>query len=357
MKRLNCIRVGIIGSGFIAKQKHLPAWKKAARNAQVVALSDPNVAQAEELASAHGISKVYKDYEQMLEAERLDVVDICSPPRTHAELAIRSLQSGAHALIEKPMAINTAECDQILAVAKEHGRKICIAHSDLFYPSFLKAREIVKKGTIGDFAGMRIFLSTPVDYITSKPDHWAHRLPGGVIGETGPHVIYMALAFINPIQRVRVEARKQLKQFPWSPYEDYRLDLMGESATCSVALTYATNRWAVQLGVCGEHPVRIANPGSSGGGARGSACHGSARKPAGGRDYLIQCVESPGSRRSASANWTFRLRLKRWRVRFVIADQTAWTFAASDHQRFLRVSRSATTVSPLSMSRRPAESR
>src|SRR6202453_2014074 len=252
MKRLNCIRVGIIGSGFIAKQNHLPAWKKAAKNAQVVALCDPNTAPAEELARAHGISKVYKDYQQMLQAERLDVVDICSPPRTHAELAIRSLQSGAHALIEKPMAINTAECDQILAVAKEHGRKICVGHSDLLYPSFLKASEIVKKGMIGDFAGMRIFLAPRVVEIASMPDDWAHRLPGGVIGETGPHVIYMALAFINPIQTVRVDARKQLNQFPWSPYEDYRLDLIGENATCSVALTYATNRWAVQLDLWGS---------------------------------------------------------------------------------------------------------
>jgi predicted dehydrogenase len=252
VKRLNRIRVGIIGSGFIAKQKHLPAWKKAKRNAEVVALSDPNVEQAETLAHTYGIAKVYKDFHQMLEAERLDVVDICSPPRTHAEIAIRSLKSGVHALIEKPMAISTEECDQILAVAKENGRKICVAHSDLFYPSFLKAREIVKQGTIGNFNGMRIFLSTPVDYITSRPDHWAHRLPGGVIGETGPHVIYMTLAFINPIQRVRIEGRKQLKQFPWSPYEDYRLDLMGQNATCSVALTYATNRWAVQLDLWGS---------------------------------------------------------------------------------------------------------
>src|ERR1700721_3210287 len=62
----------------------------------------------------------------------------------------------------------------------------------------------------------------------------------------------MALAFINPIQTVRVDARKQLNQFPWSPYEDYRLDLIGENATCSVALTYATNRWAVQLDVWGS---------------------------------------------------------------------------------------------------------
>jgi UDP-N-acetylglucosamine 3-dehydrogenase len=252
VKHLNRLRVGIIGSGFIAKQKHVPAWKKAGRNAEVVALSDSNVEQAETLAHAHGITMVYKDFHQMLETEQLDVVDICSPPRTHAEIAIRSLESGAHALIEKPMAINTDECDQILAAAKQTGRKICVAHSDLFYPSFLKAREIVKEGMIGDFGGMRIFLSTPSDYITSKPDHWAHRLPGGVIGETGPHVIYMTLAFINPIERVHVEARKQLKQFPWSPYEDYRLDLMGENATCSVALTYATNRWAVQLDVWGS---------------------------------------------------------------------------------------------------------
>ena len=246
------LRVGLIGSGFIAKQKHLPAWKKLGRKAYVVALCDPNVTQAEELARAHGIPRVYKDFQQMVQAERLDAVDICSPPRTHAELAIRSLEAGAHALIEKPMAINTDECDMIIAASKRSSRKVCVAHSDLFYPSFLKARELLKQGTIGDFRGMRIFLSTPTDYITSKPDHWAHHLPGGLIGETGPHVIYMTLAFINPIRDIQVRARKQLLEFPWSPYEDYRLELMGETASCSAALTYATNRWAVQLDLWGS---------------------------------------------------------------------------------------------------------
>ena len=246
------LRVGLIGSGFIAKQKHLPGWEKARKKVQVVALCDPNEAQAKELARAHRVPKVYKDFRQMLETEHLDAVDICSPPRTHAELAIRSLKAGAHALIEKPMAVNTEECDRILAAARETGRKICVAHSDLFYPSFLKAREMVRAGAIGDFRGMRIFLSTPMDYITSKPDHWAHKLPGGVIGETGPHVIYMTLAFINPIRAVRVNARKQLAAFPWSPYEDYRLDLIGDDASSSVALTYATNRWAVQLDLWGS---------------------------------------------------------------------------------------------------------
>ncbi len=247
------LRVGVIGSGFIAKQKHLPAWERLGAKAKVVALCDPQTAQAEELAKARNIPKVYGDVQEMLRTEHLDVVDICSPPRTHADIAIRSLAAGAHAMIEKPMAIGIEECDKIIAASKETGRKICVAHSDLFYPSFLRARELARQGAIGEFRGMRIFLSTPLDYITSKPDHWAHRLPGGVIGETGPHVIYMTLAFINPIQNVRVEARKQLSQFPWSPFEDYRLDLMGERASCSVALTYATNRWAVQLDLWGSN--------------------------------------------------------------------------------------------------------
>ncbi|MFN2500332.1 MAG: hypothetical protein ABR557_14730, partial [Pyrinomonadaceae bacterium] len=47
---------------------------------------------------------------------------------------------------------------------------------------------------------MRIMLSTPTDYMTSREDHWAHKLPGGVIGESGPHIVYMTLAFINPIR-------------------------------------------------------------------------------------------------------------------------------------------------------------
>jgi predicted dehydrogenase len=175
-----------------------------------------------------------------------------SPPRTHAELAVRSLESGAHALIEKPMAINTEECDRIIEAAGRYGRRVCVAHSDLFYPSFVKARELVKRGAIGEFRGMRIFLSTPINYITSKPDHWAHRLPGGVLGETGPHVTYMTLAFISPIRDVRVLARKQLTQFPWSPFEDYRVELIGDCASCSVALTYSTNRWAVQLDLWGS---------------------------------------------------------------------------------------------------------
>jgi predicted dehydrogenase len=162
-----------------------------------------------------------------------------------------ALERGVHVLLEKPMATSLAECDAIIAAAKKAGRSVSVAHSDLFYPSFMKARGLVESGAIGTFRGMRIFLSTPVDYITSKPEHWAHKLPGGVLGETGPHVIYMTLAFIRRITTLQAHAQKLLPEFPWSPYEDYRITLAGETAASSIALTYATSQWAAEVELWG----------------------------------------------------------------------------------------------------------
>jgi predicted dehydrogenase len=154
-------------------------------------------------------------------------------------------------MIEKPMAISADECDQIIEVAKESGRKICVAHSDLFYTSFMKARERVAHGDIGTFRAMRILLSTPTDYMTSRKDHWAHRLPGGVFGESGPHPTYLALAFINPIREVKVLGQHLLNEYPWSAFEDYRIDLVGDQGVCSVTLLYTSKHWAAEVEIWG----------------------------------------------------------------------------------------------------------
>ena len=120
-----------------------------------------------------------------------------------------------------------------------------------FIPRFSKPVKSSKRGRSANSGVCASFYPHPwTTYIQARP--LGARLPGGVIGETGPHVVYMTLAFINPIRAVQVDARKQLTKFPWSPYEDYRLELMGDNASCSVALTYATNRWAVQLDLWGS---------------------------------------------------------------------------------------------------------
>ena len=252
------LKVGLIGTGYIATQKHLPAWRRLRHLSEVVALCDVNQEHGRRVARQFGVPNVYKDIQQMLEKERPDIVDICTPPRTHAEVAIASLMGGAHVLIEKPMAMSTSECDSIILAAQQTNRKVCVAHSDLFYPAFLRAQEIYRQGKIGEFRGMRIFLSTPVDYMTSNSDHWANRLPGGVVGETGPHAVYLTLGFIKPVRDVICHGQKLLPQFPWSPFEDYRIDLIGENAVSSIALVYSSKQWIAQVEIWGgEGLLRI----------------------------------------------------------------------------------------------------
>jgi predicted dehydrogenase len=245
------VKAAIIGAGLIAGLKHIPAFRKHGGKIDLAALCDLNVEAARRMAAAHGIPRAYSDIAEMLDKERPDLVDICTPPGTHTRIAIQAMKAGSNVLIEKPMALTMEDCDAIVNAAKENKVKVCVGHSDLFYYPFIEARKLVREGAIGVFRGMRIFLSTPTDYITSKKDHWAHKLPGGIIGETGPHIVYMTLAFINPIREVSVNAMK-LMEYPWSPFEDYRIDLVGDNAMSSVTLSYTTSQWMARVEILGE---------------------------------------------------------------------------------------------------------
>ena len=246
------VRAAIIGSGLIAGKKHIPAFLRLRSKIDLVAICDLNIAAAKQVAARFGIPSTYSSVGEMLNSEKPDLVDICTPPQTHTRLAIEAMRHGCHVLVEKPMALTVADCDEIVQASKKYGLKVCVGHSDLFYEPFVKARRIVANGAIGRVRGMRIFLSTPTDYMTSRPEHWAHKLPGGVIGETGPHIVYMTLAFIPHIRSVSVDALKVMNDYPWSSFEDYRINLIGDDAISSATVVYTTDEWAAKVEVLGD---------------------------------------------------------------------------------------------------------
>jgi predicted dehydrogenase len=246
------LRVAVAGAGFISSGRHLPAWHKIRGIAEVVAVSDLNPALARTVAKTFGVRRTYADAGEMIAAERPDVLDICTPPATHATIASIAIRNDCHLLIEKPMALTVEDCEEIVAAALKKGREVCVAHTGLFYEPFLRAQQLVETGVIGSFQGMRIIVSTPTDYMTSKPEHWAHRLPGGAVGETGPHPIYMSLAFLHRVTRVSVEGVKLLPEYPWSQYEDYRINLIAEGGMSSISINYASNQWMVWVEIGGS---------------------------------------------------------------------------------------------------------
>jgi predicted dehydrogenase len=115
----------------------------------------------------------------------------------------------------------------------------------------MQAAERLRTGEIGDFIGIDISLSTPAAYMTLRKDHWAHRLPGGVVGETGPHAVYLALSFLKQVHGAEVQARKVLPKCPWSRFEDFRINLIGVNGIASIKLIYASDQWAASLDIIG----------------------------------------------------------------------------------------------------------
>lgn len=176
------LKVAVVGCGLIAKARHIPGYMTMKKKVDLCAVCDKNEQLARETAKKYHISKAYSDVSEMLSKEKLDIVDICVPPQIHAPIAIEAIENGCHVIMEKPMALKTSDCDQMIDAARKHGVKLCVIHNNIFDPPFLKAKKLVEDGAIGDFVGMRIFLSTHRSDMIDLKDHWYHKLPGGVMG-------------------------------------------------------------------------------------------------------------------------------------------------------------------------------
>src|SRR5205085_814387 len=96
------VRMGIVGTGRIAQNRHLPSYQRNDR-VVVVAAADPVPESVHSAAAAFAIPSVYTDYREMLEREDLDAVSVCTPNKYHAPVAIAALRQGLHVFCEKPL--------------------------------------------------------------------------------------------------------------------------------------------------------------------------------------------------------------------------------------------------------------
>lgn len=163
------ISVAVVGAGNVANGMHLPAWRKIPET-EVVAICDTNRERAEKTAKRWKIPKIYTDFDELLEKENLAIVDICTPPDTHAPLSIKAMKTGFNVLLEKPMAISVEESENIL---KEYQNrkgevKLCIIHNYLFNPSMLKIKSVLERNEV-EILGVDIrMLHTPNDEMISE---------------------------------------------------------------------------------------------------------------------------------------------------------------------------------------------
>ncbi|HBK68770.1 MAG TPA: oxidoreductase [Firmicutes bacterium] len=145
------LRIGFIGCGGIAISKHLSALSKI-KEVELVGFCDLILDQAEEAKEKVGspVAKTYTDYRKLLEDQSINVVHICTPNRSHSEIAVAALEAGKHVMCEKPMAINSMEARKMLEASKRTGKKLTIGYQNRFRPDSQYLHELCLRGELGE---------------------------------------------------------------------------------------------------------------------------------------------------------------------------------------------------------------
>jgi len=193
------LRVGIIGCGGIANNKHMPALKKCAEKAEMVAFCDIKEERASKAALEFGTAdaKIYTDYQELLKDTRIDVVHILTPNVSHAPITVAAFAAGKHVLCEKPMAHTSADAQKMLDAWKKSGKKFTIGYQNRFRQEVQALHQSCENGELGDiyYAKAHAVRRRAVPTWGVFPDK--SQQGGGPLIDIGTHALDITLWMMN----------------------------------------------------------------------------------------------------------------------------------------------------------------
>lgn len=183
------VGIGVIGTGF-ARKVQIPAFA-ACDGVELVSVASGRVDNARSVAEAFGFEHFTADWRATVEHKDVDLVCITTPPDLHCEMAVAALDSGKHVLCEKPMALNTAEAEKMVAAANGKGLLALIDFELRFQPGRQTAREMIRRGDIGTVRHAKWNFRAPHRGDPSIPWNWWSDIKkgGGALGAINSHII------------------------------------------------------------------------------------------------------------------------------------------------------------------------
>ncbi|MEH7177032.1 Gfo/Idh/MocA family protein [Neobacillus vireti] len=150
------INVAIIGAGAISPA-HVKGYLEFSDKCRIVAISDIYQEKADKLVYEYNLEAItVKDYKELLNRRDIDLISVCTPPYTHAQIAIDFLNAGKHVLVEKPMASSLEECDAMNAAAQGSGKTLSVVAQNRFLNPMMKLKNILEQDLIGPIVHVQV---------------------------------------------------------------------------------------------------------------------------------------------------------------------------------------------------------
>lgn len=159
------VGIGVVGCGSIARTRHIPEYL-ANSQADLVGVFDAVSDRAQCVAKEYNL-RSYERFEDLLADPKIQAVSICTSNRFHAEMTIAALNAGKHVLCEKPMATSLVDAQKMIDAAQNAGRYLMIGHNQRFNRFHIRAKELLKKGVIGQPLTFKTF------FMHKGPEFWS----------------------------------------------------------------------------------------------------------------------------------------------------------------------------------------
>ena len=219
------LKLGVIGAGRIGKV-HIATLVQSVPQAVVVAIADVNLNIADEVAKTFGITSVYSNYMDVINHPEVEAVVICSPTDTHARYIEDSAKAGKHIFCEKPVDLSLEVIKGAIDTAKAAGVKLMIGFNRRFDPNFLKIKQLVIDGKIGEPHILKITSRDP-----APPPAEYSAVSGGMFMDMTIHDFDMA-RYITGSEVTEVYAKA-------SVLVDPEIGKAGDVDTAIITLTFA----------------------------------------------------------------------------------------------------------------------
>ena len=200
---------GLIGLGSISGA-HQSGLTRPDGRGRLVAVCDVNAETANRVAAATG-ARAYTDYHALLADPEVEAVDIPLPHHLHVPVATAALEAGKHVLLEKPMALNVAECDRLIALADERKLTLGVSENTPFVAAYVAVEKMLRAGTLGTPRLVRTLIYGSEVHRLEDVSNWKGRIAGtvgGAIFDAGPHTFYLLKWLFGEVASVQAVANK-----------------------------------------------------------------------------------------------------------------------------------------------------
>jgi 1,5-anhydro-D-fructose reductase (1,5-anhydro-D-mannitol-forming) len=213
---MNMIRWGIIGCGNVTEVKSGPGFQKA-RGSELVAVMRRNGHLAEDYARRHGVPTWYDNAESLIYDKDVDAVYIATPPSSHKEYALAVARAGKPVYVEKPMALNYLECQEMIQACDKANVPLFTAFYRRALPRFLKLKSLLDEGHIGTVRGVTLrFYQWPSEEDRNGAKQWRvdpNIAGGGYFVDLGSHMIDLLQYILCAIGSVKGFSSNQGKLY------------------------------------------------------------------------------------------------------------------------------------------------